>query len=165
MDKYYYLVSSLPTIYFDKQPEISINSFLQEAEKWLTIRDYKIISGLSINDVTADKSDPRLSYSYKKFEYQLRSDLAGWREAKHINIDYKPVYISLALITEGDPLEVEINLLKLRWDFLDARQHEHHFDLEYLLIYYLKLQILYRLAQFNKEKGIEMYQKICRTLI
>ncbi len=163
MDKYYYLTSLFPTLYFDKPAKISVASFLQEAEKWLSRRDFSIVRSINLNDVAQDKSNPSSLREYKEFEYQLRSDLASWRKAKQIGTEYKPQRFASSIVKEGNPLEIEIKLMRMRWDFLEEKERDHHFNLEFLIIYYLKLQILQRLNQFNKDKGIEKYQSICRV--
>jgi len=67
------------------------------------------------------------------------------------------------VIKEGNPLEIEKKLLLLRWNLIEEKQQEHHFDLEFLILYFLKLQILDRLSSFNKEKGQEIFQKISKV--
>jgi len=62
-------------------------------------------------------------------------------------------------VREGDPLTVEKNLLLWRWQFLDSLEFGHYFDLEFLIMYYLRLQILKRLFTFNKKIGREKYQQ------
>jgi hypothetical protein len=156
------MVSLFPTIYFDTKPETSIDYFLTEAEKWLSSRDYKIISGLDMNNVSPNKMDTKFLREYKEIENRFRSDLVSWRKANRVRKDYKPMFLPASLVKEGNPLQVEKNLLKFRWDYLEEKEQEHHFDLDTLIIYYLKLQILHRLSQFNKEKGIEKFQLTCR---
>ena len=35
MDKYYFLIAELPTLFFGKEPAITVEYFLAEAEKWM----------------------------------------------------------------------------------------------------------------------------------
>jgi replicative superfamily II helicase len=156
------MVSLFPTIYFDTEPDTSVNYFLLEAEKWLSSRDYKIISGIDMNNVSPNKLDTKFLKEYKENENRFRSDLVSWRKANLVRKDYKPKFLPASLVKEGNPLQVEKNLLKFRWDYLEEKEQEHHFDLDTLIIYYLKMQILQRLNQFNKEKGIEKFQLTCR---
>ena len=160
MDKYYFLVAELPTLFFNKEPEISIDYFLVEAKKWMSERDFQILSRVNINDYLLNPKNPRILREFQAFENFLRSDLAKFREAKKQNIDYKPTVFAPSVVKEGNPLDVEVKLMQLRWDLLDEMQREHHFDLEYLILYYLKLQILQRFYSFDKEKGMEKFQKL-----
>jgi hypothetical protein len=52
--------------------------------------------------------------------------------------------------------------MKLQWDFLDNLASDHHFDIEAVIIYALKLKILERLKQFDKQQGAEIYQSISK---
>jgi len=160
MDKYYYIVSQLPILFFDKETFITIDYFLQEAEKWLNKSDYALLSQIDLNDISLDKKGPKLWQQYREFEFQFRNDLAWWRKSLRVGQEYKPTSFPLSLVKEGNPLEVEKKLLKRKWDYIEAIEHEHHFDLEYLILYYLKLQILRRLSFFNKEMGMETFHNI-----
>ncbi|NOZ63121.1 MAG: DUF2764 family protein [Calditrichaeota bacterium] len=164
MDKYYFLVAELPTLFFSKEPELSVEYFLSEAEKWMSARDLQILSRVDINDYLVHPKSPRVLRDFQHFESALRTDLARFREEKKQNIDYKLTSVPPSLIKEGNPLEVEIKLLELRWKLLDEMQREHHFDLAYLILYYLKLQILQRYGTFNKEKGLEKFQKLYEVI-
>jgi hypothetical protein len=165
MDKYYYLVSLLPTLYFDKEPEISADYFMQELEKWTSKRDFNLLSSLDIKNVSCERSDPSVLQQYKRRESAIRNDLVTWRREKRAGREHKPGSFASSLLKEGNPLVVEKNLLRLRWDFLSERDLDHHFDLETLVIYHLKLQILQRLAQFDKEKGLENYRTMYKVSI
>jgi len=165
MDKYYYLISQLPVLYFDKESYMTTDYFLEEAEKWMSAGDYFLLSEIEINDVSLSKKSPRLWQNYQAFEYGLRSDLVLWRKARKAGQEHKPASFPTSIVKEGNPLEVEKKLLKLRWDFLDEMESEHHFDLDFLVSYFLKLQILRRLSLFDKEKGLEKFQKICRVTV
>ena len=160
MDKYYYIISQLPTLFFAKSAEITVESFLDEAEKWMNEKDFSILSKLDMNDYLFKKREPKTLIAYKEFEHKLRHDLAQFREAKKKDTEYKPVSFSISLVKEGNPLEIEIKLMELRWKVLDEMQREHHFDLEYLILYFLQLQILQRYFKFNKEEGLKNFQKL-----
>ncbi len=158
MDKYYYLIAQLPTLFFAKAPEITVESFLDEANKWLGAKDFELLTTLDINNYSFEKKNPKALQAYQKFEFRLRTDLAQFREARKKDQDYKPASFPVSLVKEGNPLEVEIKLMEWRWKFIDELQREHHFDLEYLILYFLKLQLLRRYFQFDKEKGLKKFQ-------
>jgi hypothetical protein len=154
MDKYYYLIASLPLLKFMGLPPISRENFILEAKKWLSREDYITLSSVSINNFFHNPKDTPLLREWKDFEYSTRVELASYRRAKKQHSEYKIKKDLSAIIQEGDnPLETENKLLSLKWNFLEEQEIGHFFDLDFLIIYYLKLQMLERLASFNKEKG------------
>ena len=157
MDKYYYMVSQLPMLQFDKEPAIDGEKFLEEAEKWLSGRDYRVLSQIDMREARVSRTGPACWRAYRVFEQRFRNDLAMWRRSTRGGDEVRFLSFPLSLVREGDPLEVEKKLLKHRWDFVDAMEGEHHFDLEFLILYAIKLQILERLSRFNKEKGAEIF--------
>ncbi len=160
MDKYYYVISQLPMLFFGKEPDLSIKYFLDESRKWLSARDYRILARVNINEIEQYPKGPEVLRIYQNFEYQLRNDIAHWREAQKKDIEYKPSNFPLSVIKEGNPLEIELKFMQLRWAFIDEIEREHHFDLGMLVLYYLKLQLLQRYFTFNKEEGLKKFQKL-----
>ena len=156
MDKYYYLVSSLPLLKFAERPFLTKEEFIIEARKWLEDADFIILSKADINNFLEHKKDIPTLKKYKKFELSLREELASYRKVRIKKVEYK-IRKDLSDIIQDNknPLEIEIGLLFLRWEFLNEEEVGHFFDLSFLIIYYLKLQILERLFSFDKEKGKE----------
>jgi len=163
MDKYYYFVAQLPTLLFDREPLIEIETFLAEGEKWLGDRDYALLARVDMNQAVPESGDPGVLQRYKAFEFGLRNELALWRRTRGTDQEYRPSGFPLSAIREGTPLEVERRLLRWRWDYLDEEEREHHFDLEVLILYFLKLQILRRLFSFDKEQGLKTFQNLCEA--
>lgn len=160
MDKYYYFISQLPTLYFDREPLISIPVFLEEAAKWLNRHDYEILIKVDLNKTSTERGGSAVWRDYRSFENGFRTDLAQWRELRRSGQEFKPSVFPLSLVKEGDPLEIEKKLLLFRWETIEEMEKDHHFDLAVLLLYYLKLQILHRLSLFHKEKGMEAFRNI-----
>jgi len=159
MDKFYYTIAQLPALTFDKKPVLSTQEFLDEAEKWLTARDFSALMATDLRRMTPAKRDAGLYRRYQEFEATFRQALAEWRTGRKAGQEVKPFDLPLGLVKDGNPLEVEKRLLKYRWDFLEAQEEAHHFDLGFILLYYMKLQILDWLAEFNAEKGLAVFQK------
>ena len=160
MDKYYYLVSQLPYLKFREELNFSKEIFIEEAEKWLSKRDFLHLSNVNLNNTQVEDADRGILREFKEFEAMLRRELAVWRRANKNGEEIKTLEIPLSLIKDGNPLEVEINLLQLRWNFIDEKELDHNFDIEFLILYYLKLQILERLFLFDKEKGEEIFNTV-----
>ena len=165
MDKYYYVVAQLPLLYADKEPTITSVSFLEEAEKWLSSGDYAILSQVRYDSTDIGISKPKLLKEYVEQELLFRTELAAWRKAHNDGVDYKPESFPVSLIKDGNPLEIEKALLKRRWDKISQVEPDFHFDLEFLILYFFKLQILEKLSLYNKEKGLEIFQKISKVEI
>ena len=160
MDKYYYFVSQLPSLTFADESEMTVDNFLTEAQKWVSTKDYDILTKVDINNFDSSQKTNRVFFQYKKFESELRTDIALWRDAERRDLDYKPQSFPASLIKENNPLEVEIKFMEKRWSFIDEMEREHHFDLGFIILYYLKLQILRRYFTFNKEMGLQKFQQL-----
>jgi hypothetical protein len=160
MDKYYYFVSQLPTLFFGKETDMDIKRFLAEAQKWVTETDYGMLLSVSQTKHSEIKIRNRALKQFDDFESQLRSDIGRWRDALRRDLDYKPTCFPVSMLKEEDPLAVEIRLMEKQWTFIDEMEREHHFDIGFLILYFLKLQILNRYFTFNKEAGLEKFQKL-----
>ena len=163
MDKYYYLASQLPLLFFGQQPPTTRESFLEEAQKWLSPKDLAVITNISIDDFVPHSSDPAVVREYKMFERQVRNDILLWRKARTQQTGYSSSVVPSSLLREGNPLDVERKLLQLRWEFIAEKAREHYFDVEFLVLYLLQLHILQRLTTFNKEKGMEKFRQVCEV--
>ena len=161
MDKYYYLVSQLPTLFFDRENYMTIDLFFNEAEKWLSKKDFDALLLVDINDISLNERFPHILCKYKEFETQLRNEIAQWRKAQKLGQEHKIRMFPVSVVKEGNPLEVEKKLLEHRWKFTEEMELGHYFDLNFLILYILKLQMLRRLSTFNKEEGFKKFQKIC----
>lgn len=160
MDKHYYLLAQLPTLSFGKEPGMSIDRFLSEAEKWLGAGDYKTLSSIDLLSVAIEKGDRADLKRYKKFEHALRMDIAAFREAQRKETEFKPASFPISAIKEGNPLEIETRFMEFRWQFLDDMEREHHFDFTKIIIYFLKLLLLQRYFTFDKDKGLKKFQML-----
>ena len=162
MDKYYYLVAQLPFLKFNEGTYLNKSSFLEEAKKWLSIRAFLILSSVDIDDFDAKPQDIETLREYKNFERTLREELVLIRRSSQAAANNFFIYIKGDYL-EGNPLEVEKNLLHLRWEFIEQRQKDHYFDLDFLVFYFLKLQIIERLLTFDKEEGTKIFDSLCEV--
>lgn len=159
MDKYYYFVSQLPLLIFGQESYIDKERFLDEAKKWLSDKDFSTISGVSLNDFYPRDGDNEVLAKYKNFERALREEIASFRKNES-----RGGLTSLNLnLNEGTPLEIERTLLHLRWEFIESLEEGHFFDLEILILHFLKLQALERLLTFDREKGTAVFDKLCEV--
>lgn len=159
MDKYYYFVSQLPFLTFGQESYIDKERFLDEAKKWLADKDFLMISGVSLNDFYPRDGDSEVLAKYKDFEMTLREEVASFRR----NESRAGTSFNLNL-NEGTPLEIERTLLRLRWEFIESLEEGHFFDLEILILHFLKMQVLERLLTFDREKGTAVFDKLCEVV-
>ena len=160
MPNYYYLVAQLPSLFVSGEVPISGAAFLRESEKWLSSADFALLESVDIRDTGSDRRDLPVLAGYKQFEDQLLREIAEWRQARRQKQEYKPTLFSASMVKENNPLEVEKRLIELRWQRIEELQGEHFFDIEYLLLYYLQLQLLQRLQSFDHKLGIEKYKQL-----
>ena len=160
MDKYYYMVSQLPALAFDKETYYSVNLFLEEAEKWTSKKDYKLLSGIHVFDISREGPLPAYIQSFQSLEYNLRREIADWRKSVREGQEVKLEILHTSMVKEGDPLQVEKKLLSFRWETIEDLEQEHHFDMAFLVYYLYKLQILEHLARFDKSRGLEVFQEV-----
>jgi hypothetical protein len=165
MDKYYYLAAQIPLLSPDMDTPPTVEWFLDEAKKWLSPSDYRAVSKVDINDYQNKPSKASAASRYTEFERKLRSELASFRKARKDDYEYRLQGFSTALVKEGNPLEVEKKLVRTRWAYLDELEFGHYSDVDFLVITALKLQLLERLASFDKEKGMKEFENVVANII
>lgn len=163
MDKYYYLAAQLPVLSFSTEPGITSTAFLREAEKWLSSRDLAALLSTSLDRTVAPETAPPALRAFISHEYQLRDELAQWRRARLDAHEVKLRLVPAALLQEGNPLEIEQALLRRRWDLIGELELGHYSDIEFMVFFYLKLQILERLQRFDRETGRDKFQSYTKT--
>jgi len=163
MDKYYYVVAQLPMLFFDKETSLTSEAFLEEAGKWLSEGDFALLSNCRYDMLDTGMKKPGLLRHYIEGEILFRRELAMWRKMRKEGQDYKPESFPVSLVKEGNPLTIEKALLKRRWDSIETLETDHHFDLEFLILYFFKLQILEKLSLFDRQKGLELFQNLSKV--
>ncbi len=156
MDKHYYLIAQLPMLKFGEQVNLTKSSFLEEAKKWLTDQGLTQLKAAEMDDLERWGKIPCLK-KYKKFELTLRKELILYRERKKKKEEYQRGEVLSRGLLDGNPLEVEKKLYFYRWQKVDQLFQDDIFNLEAVIAYFLKLQILKKLFEFDKEKGISEF--------
>ncbi|MBU0693386.1 MAG: DUF2764 domain-containing protein [Candidatus Omnitrophica bacterium] len=164
MDKYYYFVAQLPALEFGQNTYITREYFLSQAQTWLGRRDFSLLLEADINNFSFGETKKALK-EYREFEFNLRKGISLLRKpAGHAASEGKTDFLK-QVVTQGSPLDIEKRLLEIRWKFIEEKEAGHYFDLEFLILYFLKLQILEVLFTFNKEKGTVVFDKFCEISI
>jgi hypothetical protein len=158
-DRYYYLVAQLPGLRFGREPGLTPAGFLAEAGKWLSRSALETIRGTALFDRSDEPAGCALLDRFKAFERSFREELRAWRRARLEGRELRTSFPA-GLVRDGDPLEIERRLLGYRWDRLEEEELGHHFDLEVLVVYHLKLQILARLTAYDAARGLEAYRTL-----
>lgn len=167
MRNYYYTVAALETIRLGEKITISEEYFLQLAEDTMDAKDYQVLlkSRWGLTEPTGFSFADRIL----SWEKELRLELAKARISK-LPFDTSPnlqdsdgSYNLLeqvrAVMALDSPLEAERYLDQLRWNFIEEMGACHFFDLEALVVYYLKLQLAMRQEKFQEEPGRDSFEK------
>lgn len=163
-NKYYYLISSLPYLFFENPALISLEDFFAECGKWLSRQDLKILQDNNINDLQINSGDLQIIKEWKGFNNSLREEIALLRAAKKTHVIEKAPLDVKEIFTEKNPLLMERRFEKVRWDFIEQQEYRYTYDINYLILYLFKLQILERLFVFNKERGKQEFEELTQLL-
>ena len=171
---YVYLICSLPMLHFGARPPLSLEKFIQQARELLSQEDVRFVEACTQQNIYEQKLDQPTLNKWRAFDTALRNELVKVRSsrkkidpAKYLREDgfTEPAISHLALNAYRNPsiLEGERLLDLERWRFLDELSIGHYFDLDFLIVYALKLLILERWEKIrtaDKEQLIEEAIKI-----
>lgn len=153
---YTYLISSLPMLQFGQKPGLRVRDFLDRCAELIPFKEAKLIrEALSTDAYALEQSAPEALLRWKEFDLALRNELVKARALrKKVNparfvrndahFDIKITHIAQAALRQSSILEAERYLDIERWKELEEISRGHYFDLDFLLIYGLKLAILER---------------------
>lgn len=163
MNEFYYLISSLPYLTFGDEPPVTVEWFMAECRKWLSPGEMKVLLSADVRRHEIMPEDIELVKSWKKFDMELREELAGVRMDRKFGGGQKAPERLKEVMEQETPLLMEQKLEKIRWDFIEGKTTGHYFDIEALVMYFLKLQILQRLATFDKDEGEKTFYQLCEV--
>jgi hypothetical protein len=168
--QYYYLVASLPLLFYDSESFPSREDFLLTCRQHISARHYRLLVSASTADLQAAAAGCKTLDLWCQWEISLRNELVRLRakkrgrEAETYLVEspgvLAPQTIAREAFAQDSPLQAEDTLNRGRWSYLDELEVGHYFDIEKILIYALRLQILARKALFDEEKGREMFDKV-----
>jgi hypothetical protein len=161
--KYYYLIASLPYL---GEGEISITKkeFLSECVKWLSPRALAVLKEADTDEDIKCENVPALN-DWKVFKTELDEGLLAVRKADATDSpqDSTVPPAVRAVFEEETPLLMEKRLAAVQLDFIDTQLSRYFFDLNWLIMYFLKIQILERLSVFNKDEGEKFFYELCEV--
>ena len=164
LNKYYYLVSSLPLLLFDEKPGILKKEFLEECGKWVSLPEFTILQRADINSAMMLFDNQRILRQWKKLDSCLRGDLSKARKIRQKTPEEKLPDSMVSVFKQETPLLMERELAKKEWSILDELTLGCYFDINILIIYFLKLQILERFEMFNKDEGMRVFKEACEVI-
>lgn len=159
MANYYYLVSSLPMLSLDQDLPMPYSSFLSMCKSSMSQSDYEEISKAKLSPEKGAKN-----HLMRKWEDYLTSVSSTLKEERSRKLGWefeKGEYVADQTLKQRiheavfnkNPLDGEMEILALYFDFLDENTPFDGFSLEALMIYALKMQIIERVRAFSQEKG------------
>jgi len=174
LGQFYYTVASLPMLNYDEPVSLKHSDYLEDCRKWLKPSEWSILESSLISPET-EKEFPGIAEEYRKWEISLRNELVSLRSAA-LGLeadDYKvegerfadTAVLAAAAFKEESPLDAENTLNKGRWEYIENLKVGHFFDLEFLVLYSLQLQILERKSCFDEETGFTRYQEIYKNIL
>lgn len=166
---YTYLISSLPMLHFGIKPPFSFERFMEICQDKISQDEVNLLKATTKAyayegiQVTLEK--------WRDFETALRNELVRVRASrKHIDpLKYirgegyvEPFISRLAMNAYRNPsiLETEKLLDQERWQMLDELAVGHYFDLDFLIVYALKLLILERWVRINSADSAQLLEEI-----
>lgn len=152
---YTYLIASLPMLHFNGRAPFGFEKFLKNCLTFIPEQDFEILKTASIDGEYVFKNIHSILREFQEFDTDLRNELAKIRAShKHEDaskylrreryIEPPIAHLAMNAHRSPSPLEGERILDEARWQKLEELSFGHYFDLEFLLIYALKLLILER---------------------
>lgn len=170
-DVYPYLIASLPMLHFLSKPPFSSERFLELCCPLIPERDGQVLRSLPHPEDYGDKNTQLpVIRQWIAFDTALTNELVKMRAARkrlepgpylRTADSEEPLSLpaGLAAILSASPLDAEEELDETRWKVLDELATGHYFDLEFLIIYALKLRILERWEKIHSADGTALLRQ------
>ncbi len=170
MASYYYLVSTLPSLRWEDKCPFSCDEFLVMCKGNITKSEYNIIEETFSGKPTSSK----YVKEWQAFQTMVKKEMADQR-SKKLNIagdkyknsgdkEYRIVESVRNALSAPNALEGELIIMQLYWKYLDDKSAGHVFDLEGLLGFSIKLQLLERKSIFDRAEGNKEFTSLLSNL-
>jgi len=155
-------------LFFPGKAPLNFEEFILLCERFIPEKEVEIIKNISIKGEYQYQSKTTTLKKWQDFDTSLRNELVkirGVRKqidySKYLRFENSPdlnlTHTVTNIVRNPSVLEVEKGLDLERWHFLEELSFGHYFDLDFLIIYALKLLILERwglIEHANKEEII-----------
>lgn len=171
-DFYPYLIPSLPMLHFGMKPPFSFEKFLEICREFIPERDWQIIRSLpDPKDYQEYKTQQKTVRGWIMFDTTVRNELAKAR-AQRMHIEPSPFLrpgaapdptltaAATVAVANASQLDAELFLDEVRWKALDELAARHHFDVDLLITYALKLLLLLRWEQVRNTDQSGMLEHV-----
>jgi hypothetical protein len=182
-----YIISSLPYLSFNDREEqrSHVLSILekyfgpsidhqrvetildQEAGKFLSPKMFLLFQQINLSDIhdeSFQKSKNEILAGFSKFTHRLKTDLLGLRRSRTKGSESTSSKNGRFEGIPESPLEAEIYLIKLQWDYLEELSFGHDTDFSALVVYKLKLLLLLRWWSFDQNRGFDNFIAISKKV-
>ena len=178
MSRHYFLVASLPHLQYDVPPTVTSAEFLELCVENLAADEVRLLRHARLDVPEGEGEAHPLLRRWYRWETTLRNQLARLRAKGGEDVERHVRRIPAlteenagadvveceALAREAvgqvNPLAAEESLLRARWEALERLELGHAFDLERLLVYAVKLQLLERRSLFDVEQGERRFAEL-----
>jgi hypothetical protein len=168
---YYYTIATLPFLSYDTVSSVTVEDFLSLAKESMTSSAFNMLTAVRL-DISDQKVQdlPAFIKPWFRFELSLRNALVKMR-APQLGRE-SAVYlregeedtgleeIIREVTSQSTPLLAEDVLNRARWRKLDELEVGHYFDLQRMMVLYLKVQLLERKHCFREEPGTAEFEEI-----
>ncbi len=179
MSRYYYFAATLPSLAFGAPSPMTSAEFLERCRVHLAQDDCAVVAAAVLSSEAG--SPPKASATsgflsaYYAWERSLRNALvllrshrlgkSGERWQRSSKRSDDAVRAAAFVFQAATPLEGEIALERERWTFIDGACARSVFELDSLIAYALRIQILERLSGLVPEKGEAGYKEACAAIL
>ena len=173
----YYLVSQLPSLdgISENTPlPITEERLLELCGRFLGENAFEEIKNLTlVPSLCFEKSSSSLIEAWNNGERDLRLALGKARAEKlgksfdlqNRNLPQELLKIANTAVDIENPLDAENFLLQFRLNFLEMLRPMDSFSEDYIFYYALKLKLIMRIRQFDKELGESTYKDIYDSIL
>ncbi len=153
-----YLMCSLPSLSFGQSPPITHEEFMSISRSQLSAKNYKMLEQVSLQYLE-NKDNKRKLKRVTALLDDLQQDLSEIRKARAQNRQPRPAQLPGSVLG-ANPLDREKQIIQWQWEKLDAIESGKTFSFDEVIVYRLKLQLLYRLHSFNAERGAQVLASV-----
>lgn len=146
-----YLMCSLPALSFGQPPPITLKKFREMAKYELSSRSFNILEQMSMQGSDSNDRKAKMKKVDNMLEGLLK-DISEIRNSRNEKRQARPALLPGSLL-EANPLDREIQIMQWQWEYLDSLVFGKNFSLAEVVVYKLKLQLLFRMQSFNEERG------------
>ena len=173
-----FFAASLPELTFGKPSPLSLAEFDAMAQEHISGEKCRVLKELTFPVPEKDPADfvscHRIWSEVRAFERFLRLRIAKIR-AERLELSCKIAepegffseidYVLNSAMSSDDPVERELIIDRVRWEFLDNMAITHMLDFDGICVYRLKLQILESYRGRTPEEGTPRFEQALEMIL